>query len=75
MSRPLDFGQYLGLFMADVPDSYLEKLPELLEEKQKALIQYKNELSIELEYRKTYRKWITDDGAIHFGKGYEERNK
>jgi len=73
MSTPLDFGHYLGLFVADVPDSYLEKLPKLLEERCNMLLSYKNEAIVEQQYREKYRKWITDDGTIHFGKGYEER--
>lgn len=72
MSRPLDFGKFLGLFIADVPDSYLEQLPAILNEIIKNAKGYQEAVKLEQEYRIAYKKWVTDDGLFHFGKGYEE---
>jgi hypothetical protein len=72
MSRPLDFGKYLGLFIADVPDSYLKELPAILDEIIKNAKGYQEAVKQEQKYRIAYKKWVTDEGQVCFGKGYEE---
>lgn len=67
MAIPIDFDKYLGLFVADVPDTYLEKLPEILNariERAKVLLA---DVEREKEYRKTFKKSVDENGKIIFG--------
>ena len=56
----LEYGKFAGLFIADVPDSYLDEL----EKQSKTILAAINH---EKEYRKTYKKHVDDELRIHFG--------
>ena len=75
MGYQLAFGKFLGLFIADVPDSYLRTLDTMLENDGRRDKKLDFAIKAEQLYRVTYKKWVEDNGTIHFGKGYEEVTK